>query len=321
MSPELGTSISTRASSIARALDEIGDKWSLLILQEVFLGVHSFNALRTNIGLSKAVLINRLTWLEQKCCIKKVINQQSPMRPKYHLTQKSVELYSVALMALNWEQKFFPTSSNQSIRLKHKSCGQEFLPICCCSACRNPIDSADVAYSPGPGAKQDSRPMKTRRRSSISIMDIPSGANVFKNLIHLVGDRWTANIIALSFHGICRYSQFHAELPVASNILTDRLEFLVNEGVFVQKIYQQSPRRYEYMLTLKGHALFPYFLTMLQWGDKWCGDGIDQKPMQLTHSRCFNLLTAVVVCSSCGQALAAHEVEFSLANEYKFKRD
>lgn len=311
---ELGTTISTRASSITRALDEIGDKWSLLILQEVFLGVHSFNALRANIGLSKAVLINRLTWLEEKHCIKKVIKPQSPMRPKYHLTQKSVELYSVALMALSWERDFFPNSSNQAIMLKHKTCGQQFWPSCCCDACGEVVVSADVAYSPGPGAKQDIRPMKTRRRSSISIMDVPSGANVFKNLIHLVGDRWTANIIALAFHGFCRYSQFHAELPIASNILSDRLEFLVSEGVFMPTVYQQAPKRYEYKLSAKGQALFAYFLTLLQWGDKWCGKGIAEKPMQLTHSSCFNRLTAAVVCNSCGQALSAHQVEFSLEN-------
>ena len=311
---DVGTNISTRASSIARALDEIGDKWSLLILQEIFLGVNSFSALRTNMGVSKAVLSNRLVWLEEKNCIKKVVSEQSPTRPKYHLTEKSIELYSVALMAMSWEREFFPSSSNQAIRLRHKSCGQEFWPSCRCSACSKAVYYEDVAYSPCPGAKQDIRATKTRRRSSISIMDVPSSANVFKNLIHIVGDRWTANVIALSFHGFSRYSQFHAELPVASNILTDRLEFLVSEGVFAQTVYQQQPKRYEYTLTAKGRALFPYFLTMLQWGDKWCGGGINTKPMQLTHSSCFNLLAAEVVCDSCSQPLAAHHVEFVLAS-------
>jgi DNA-binding HxlR family transcriptional regulator len=79
-----------------------------------------------------------------------------------------------------------------------------------------------------------------------------------------VGDRWTANVIALAFHGFARFDEFHRELPVATNILSDRLRFLVEEGVFEQVAYQRRPLRHEYHLTDKGRDLFPWFLALPQ---------------------------------------------------------
>jgi DNA-binding HxlR family transcriptional regulator len=56
------------------------------------------------------------------------------------------------------------------------------------------------------------REKKVRRRSSISIMAVPSERALCRNLIHTVGDRWTTSVIALSFHGLTRFEQFHREL-------------------------------------------------------------------------------------------------------------
>ncbi len=171
----------------------------------------------------------------------------------------------------------------------------------------------DVDYEPGPGATRDERDKKVRRRSSISALDTPPGSRrLYNNLIHLVGDRWTANIIALSFHGLTRFDQFHAELPVATNILSDRLKFLVAEKVFVQAVYQQRPARHEYRLTEKGEALYPWFLSLLQWGDKWCSPDNSGKPMRLIHSPCATTLHGEVTCSVCETALKAYQVKFEV---------
>ena len=144
------------------------------------------------------------------------------------------------------------------------------------------------------------------------MQNVPSRRSLYKNLINIVGDRWTANVIALSFHGLTRFDEFHRELPVATNILSDRLKFLVEEGVFSQVAYQQRPLRYEYRLTDKGEALFPWFLTLLQWGDRWCSPDGRGRPMHLTHVSCGQALVAQVQCSACGGVLTAHEVDFEL---------
>lgn len=302
----------TRASSINRALDQVGDKWCLLILQEVFWGINSFNEMMGAMGISRGVLSDRLKWLQSIDCLRKEPDGKGGKRMRYHLTRKSVELYDSAVMAIAWERQYFTTPELDVVDLVHRKCGQVFTPQLRCRNCSEEIRLEDVSYRPGPGATRDERDMKVRRRSSISVKDVPSSRSLYRNLINLVGDRWTANLIALSFHGLTRFDQFHQELPVATNILTDRLKFLVEEGVFAQHAYQQRPPRYEYRLTEKGRDLYPWFLTLLQWGDKWCDSDGGGKPMRLTHDSCGRALRGQVRCGACGGQIKAHEVDFKL---------
>jgi DNA-binding HxlR family transcriptional regulator len=302
----------TRASSINRALDQVGDKWCLLILQEVFWGINSFTEMMAAMGVSRGVLSDRLKWLQSVGCLKQVAEREGGKRMTYHLTRKSVDLYANALMALAWERRFFETPELDSVALVHRKCGQVFTPRMACRRCNADVLVQDVSYKPGPGATRDERDKKVRRRSSISVADVPSKRSAYRNLINVVGDRWTANVIALSFHGLTRFDQFHKELPVATNILADRLKFLVEHEIFMKTAYQQRPRRYEYTLTDKGEALYPYFLTLLQWGDKWCDPTGEGKPMRLTHTVCGRALQGQVKCSECDGVLKAHEVQFSL---------
>jgi DNA-binding HxlR family transcriptional regulator len=302
----------TRASSINRALDQVGDKWCLLILQEVFWGINSFTELMSAMGVSRGVLSDRLKWLQSVDCLRQVAERQGGRRMNYHLTRKSIDLYDNALMALAWERRFFETPHLDHIALVHSRCGQAFTPCMRCRRCNEEILVDDVRYKAGPGATRDERDKKVRRRSSISVDAVPSARSAYRNLINVVGDRWTANVIALSFHGMTRFDQFHKELPVATNILADRLKFLVEHEIFMKTAYQQRPRRHEYTLTEKGEALYPYFLTLLQWGDKWCDPTGEGKPMRLTHSSCGRALQGQVKCSECDGVLKAHEVKFSL---------
>ena len=305
----------TRASSINRALDQIGDKWCLLILQEVFWGINTFNEMLAATGVSKGVLSERLKWLQSIDCLHKKAEGEAGKRMSYHLTRKSIDLYDCALMAVAWERRFFNTPELDEVTLVHLQCGQSFEPQMRCRACKGAIHPAQVSYKAGPGATRDERQKKVRRRSSLSVHDVPSSRSLYKNLVNLVGDRWTANVIALSFHGLTRFDQFHQELPVATNILADRLKFLVDQGVFRPSAYQQRPLRYEYRLTAKGEALYPWFLALLQWGEKWCDESGNGKPMRLTHQPCGRSLRGQVQCSACGGVLKAHEVRFSLGQQ------
>lgn len=305
----------TRASSINRALDQIGDKWCLLIIQEVLWGINSFNDMMEATGVSRGVLSNRLKWLQEVGCLRKETESDSSGRPRYHLTSKSVALYDSALMAVAWERQWYQTPALDRVALIHLNCGKSFSPGMYCAACDGQVRVEDVSYTPGPGATRDVREKKVRRRSSIAITEVPSERTLYKNLINIVGDRWTSNVIALSYHGLTRFDEFHRELPVATNILSDRLKFLVEEGVFEQVAYRQRPLRYEYHLTAKGRELLPWFLTLLQWGDRWCDPQGQGRPMLVTHTPCGELLSAEVRCSECQEVLRAHEVQFTLDGE------
>lgn len=302
--------LTTRASSINRALDEIGDRWCLLILQEVFWGINTFNEMLSATGVSRGVLSQRLSWLQSVDCLQKKPDGGGGKRMRYHLTRKSVDLYGCALLAIAWERRFFNTPALDEITLVHAACGQRVEPQMCCRACGIEVLAGQVTYEPASADSYDQRQKKVRRRSSLSPDELPGSRDLYRNLIELVGDRWTANLIALSFRGVTRYDQFHRELPVATNILADRLKFLVERGIYRQSAYRERPRRYEYRLTEKGDALYPCFLALLQWGDKWCRPGGGRRPVRLTHSPCGHYLLGQVVCNACGGVLRAHEVRF-----------
>ncbi len=300
----------TRASSINRALDQVGDRWCLLILQEIFWGVNSFNGMLQGMGVSRGVLSDRLKWLQSIDCLRK--DSGAGRRQGYHMTAKSVELYDVALMALAWERRFHRNAQLDRVALVHSRCGQAFQPEMRCRHCCDPLLMEEVSYRPGPGATQDARDKKVRRRSSQLLDSNSARRGLYLNVINLLGDRWTANLIALAFHGLKRFDEFHEELPVATNILADRLKFLVEQQVFETVPYQQRPLRHEYQLTQRGAALYPLFLALLQWGDRWCDPDGRGKPMRLRHEPCGRSLHGQVVCNACGGVLKAHQVQFTL---------
>lgn len=303
------TALETRASSINRALDEIGDKWCLLIIQEVFWGIDRFSGMLEATGVSRGVLADRLKWLQRVGCLRRDADGRGG---RYRLTRKSLDLHATAMMAIEWERRHFRTPPLDDLELVHTPCGHAFTPTIACRACGEKPTGQHVRYLPGPGATRDLRSKKVRRRSTLPARVVPSPRSVYRNLVDIVGDRWTANVIALAFHGHTRFDAFHRELPVATNILSDRLKLLEEHGVFVTRAYQQRPRRLEYRLTEKGWDLFPFFLTLLQWGDSWCDADGQGPPMLLEHTCCGERLVVEVRCNQCDGALAPYAVSVKL---------
>jgi DNA-binding HxlR family transcriptional regulator len=95
--------------------------------------------------------------------------------------------------------------------------------------------------------------------------------------LEIVGERWTFLIIRDVFLGLRRFDQFQESLGIARNILTDRLNRLVEEGILERKPYSERPPRYEYRLTDKGLELNVALTALRQWGDKH----LSEKPPRL----------------------------------------
>lgn len=84
-----------------------------------------------------------------------------------------------------------------------------------------------------------------------------------------VGDGWTLLIIRDAMLGVRRFSDFHARTGIAKNILADRLRKLVAAGILQRVAAGARGRRFEYLLTEKGAALFPVLTALREWGDRW----------------------------------------------------
>src|SRR5258707_14334867 len=95
--------------------------------------------------------------------------------------------------------------------------------------------------------------------------------------LEVVGERWTLLILRDVFLGLRRFDQLQASLGIARNVLTDRLNRLVDEGVLERVLYSERPERYEYQLTKKGFDLNIALTALRQWGDEY----LSEKPPRL----------------------------------------
>jgi DNA-binding HxlR family transcriptional regulator len=124
--------------------------------------------------------------------------------------------------------------------------------------------------------------------------------------LEVVGEWWSLLIIRDAFFGVTRFDDFQARLGISRNILTQRLNRLVEGGILRREPYSDHPPRSEYRLTAKGRDLWLVVTAMRQWGDRWAAPA--GPPMEIKHKACGRVVTAVPVCSHCGEPLDARSV-------------
>jgi len=291
-----------RRSSAARALNLIGDRWTLLVLYAAFMGVKRFDGFVEMTGVARSLLTDRLKRLETAGVLERRLYEQRPPRHEYVLTAMGRDLYDSALMLLGWEMRWRFDPGCPSHRIVHRTCGQPLRPVLACKACGQAVKVRDVALTPGPGAGLE--PAPRARHSRRASHDDVGGAALHPMLergIEVLGDRWTAHLLAAAFYGKRRFTDLQDELKVASNILTDRLARLVDRGMLERVRYQERPERWEYRLTREGRDLFPLIVALMAWGDRWLS-GNEGPPEILTHS-CGARLEPVVRCEACGEGV------------------
>ncbi len=126
----------------------------------------------------------------------------------------------------------------------------------------------------------------------------------------MVGDWWTLLVLRDAFLGVRRFDEFQRDLGIARNILTDRLNTLVDAGILERRKYQDVPERFEYRLTEKGRDLYPVLIGLMQWGDKWAPRK-GGPPVVLAHNACDHEVMPVLSCPHCGEHVAARDMRVS----------
>ena len=99
--------------------------------------------------------------------------------------------------------------------------------------------------------------------------------------LEIVGERWTLLIVRDVFLGLRRFDELQESLGIARNVLTDRLNRLVDEEILERVPYSERPPRYEYRLTPKGRELNVALIALRQWGDTYRSD----KPPRLLRRK------------------------------------
>lgn len=130
--------------------------------------------------------------------------------------------------------------------------------------------------------------------------------------LEVVGERWTLLVLRETFLGTRRFEDFRERLGIARNILTDRLERLVDEGILERRQYQERPPRFEYRLTPKGIDLYEVILALKKWGDRWAVGEEGNLPLLLRHNACGQVFDMEAACPHCHEAVDPRGVTYEL---------
>ena len=126
--------------------------------------------------------------------------------------------------------------------------------------------------------------------------------------LEVVGERWTLLILRDAALGLTRFDEFQASLAIASNVLTNRLKLLTEEGVLDRVADEERPGRPKYVLTDKGRELGPALIALMKWGDRHY-PATGGPPRLPTHTTCGGDVSAQLRCELCGERVAPGELE------------
>jgi DNA-binding HxlR family transcriptional regulator len=123
--------------------------------------------------------------------------------------------------------------------------------------------------------------------------------------LEIVGERWTLLIVRDVFLGLRKFDEIQSELGIARNVLTDRLNRLVEEGILERVRYSERPERFEYRLTKKGRDLNIALTGLRQWGDQY----LNEKPPRLLRRKADRKPVIAALVPKGADVLSPEEVE------------
>jgi DNA-binding HxlR family transcriptional regulator len=140
--------------SIARALEIVGDRWTLLIVRDAFMGLKRFQEFEEHLGVPKKVLTERLQRLVNEDILERRLYEPRPARYEYLLTEKGRGLWRVLAHLLMWGDEHYVDAAGPPRLLRHQGCGGRLDYSLRCKKCGAEIkDSRDVHIAPGPGLR------------------------------------------------------------------------------------------------------------------------------------------------------------------------
>jgi DNA-binding HxlR family transcriptional regulator len=148
----LGSDYDRQACSIAGALGIVGERWSLLIIRDVFLGLRRFDEIQDNLGIARNVLQTRLERLVEQGVLERKLYLERPPRFEYRLTEKGIDLWPTVVALMQWGDRYAAPPGGPAVLLEHRGCGGRIDEHRICARCGERLTARDSRGLPGPGA-------------------------------------------------------------------------------------------------------------------------------------------------------------------------
>jgi len=146
-------SFSDISCSIARAVEVVGQRWTPLVLRDLFAGMTRFEDIRRDLGIASNILAARLDELERHGVVERRRYQSAPPRYEYLLTDKGRDLYPVIATLVAWGDKWLAGADGPPALIVHTECGCVTTAKTVCAQCGGELDARTATAAPGPGAR------------------------------------------------------------------------------------------------------------------------------------------------------------------------
>ncbi|WP_229072488.1 helix-turn-helix domain-containing protein [Actinoplanes sp. DH11] len=140
--------------TIARAMAILGEKWTVVVLRDVFSGIRRFDDMRVRTGIPRQVLTNRLAALVEHGVLRREPYREpgARVRYEYRLTEKGLDLYPVLIAVAEWGDRYLADPEGPPLSYVHRDCGAEVRVEMRCADGHDIDGKRAVLPQPGPGA-------------------------------------------------------------------------------------------------------------------------------------------------------------------------
>lgn len=141
--------------TVGRTMAILGERWSFVVVREVFNGIRRFQDICDHTSMPRQVLSDRLARLVEHGILRKVPYQEpgERVRHEYRLTPKGFDLYPVLAAIADWGDRYVADPEGAPNQLEHRDCGEQVHAVLVCEAGHRVEDPRQVASRPGPGAR------------------------------------------------------------------------------------------------------------------------------------------------------------------------
>ena len=145
----LGNTYEGQVCSVARTLEVVGERWTILIIRDAFRGIRRFDDFQRSLGVARNVLQGRLERLVEHGILKRVPYQERPERFEYRLTESGIDLWPVVVALLNWGDRH-AAPDGPPVVLEHRGCGGHMNDRRICEECGAYLAAREVIMRGGP---------------------------------------------------------------------------------------------------------------------------------------------------------------------------
>ncbi len=121
--------LQNEACPVARGLSVIGDRWTMLVLRDCFMGIRRFEQMQERLGITRHLLSERLRKLEAAGVLRREPYQERPVRYEYRLTDRGKALYPVLVSLIEWADEHVPAPDRSAVTLVSRRTGEPIAPV------------------------------------------------------------------------------------------------------------------------------------------------------------------------------------------------